>query len=206
MTLRVMVLLENQLLKEALCHYLKGVMPDVEVSGNLYTKGRQNDIVLIHACALLNNPKEMFDGYKVVVMDCGLSLPRIEKIFLQRDVVGIISPDCDAHLFVKALHCVARGELWLDHQTTKSLVRLKRREDVALTAPYLTKTEKKIVELILQGYKNKEIADAISLSESTVKAHCGKIYKKYQVGRRAELLGRLLKNSGLEGADDTSEG
>jgi DNA-binding CsgD family transcriptional regulator len=65
--------------------------------------------------------------------------------------------------------------------------------EIELRAP-LTEREKEVFTLILAGKSNKEIAAAMTIGESTVKFHVSKIFYKYDVGSRAELISTLLKN------------
>jgi DNA-binding NarL/FixJ family response regulator len=50
------------------------------------------------------------------------------------------------------------------------------------------------LQLILSGKSNREIAEALFISESTVKTHARNIFSKYAVSSRAELISTLLKN------------
>ncbi len=58
----------------------------------------------------------------------------------------------------------------------------------------LTVREQEVLELILSGKSNRAIAEALFISESTVKTHARNIFSKYDVGSRAELISTLLKN------------
>ena len=58
----------------------------------------------------------------------------------------------------------------------------------------LTVREQEVLQLILSGKSNREIAGALCISESTVKTHARNIFSKYDVGSRAELISTLLKN------------
>lgn len=58
----------------------------------------------------------------------------------------------------------------------------------------LTEREKEVLQLILSGKSNKEIAANLSISENTVKTHVRNIFSKYDVSSRAELISSLLKN------------
>ncbi len=62
------------------------------------------------------------------------------------------------------------------------------------TLEELTVREKEVLQHILSGEANREIAAALFISESTVKTHARNIFSKYDVGRRAELISTLLKN------------
>ncbi|MDD4146015.1 MAG: LuxR family transcriptional regulator [Clostridia bacterium] len=58
----------------------------------------------------------------------------------------------------------------------------------------LTTREQEVVQLILSGKSNREIAGALSISENTVKTHVRSILSKYDVSSRAELISTILKN------------
>ncbi|WP_313164975.1 LuxR C-terminal-related transcriptional regulator [Sedimentibacter sp.] len=58
----------------------------------------------------------------------------------------------------------------------------------------LTVREQEVLQLILSGKSNREIAGALFISENTVKTHARSIFSKYDVSSRAELISTLLKN------------
>jgi DNA-binding CsgD family transcriptional regulator len=58
----------------------------------------------------------------------------------------------------------------------------------------LTVREQEVLQQILSGKSNREIAGALFISENTVKTHARSIFSKYDVGSRAELISTLLKN------------
>ena len=58
----------------------------------------------------------------------------------------------------------------------------------------LTVREQEVLQLILSGKSNLEIAGALFISENTVKTHAKSIFSKYDVSSRAELISTLLKN------------
>ena len=57
----------------------------------------------------------------------------------------------------------------------------------------LTSREQQIAQKILSGLQNKLIADELSITERTVKAHLGTIFKKLDVRNRLELTLKLQK-------------
>lgn len=56
-----------------------------------------------------------------------------------------------------------------------------------------TKAEKAIIELLMKGSSNREIAEQKYISERTVKFHLTNIYKKLGVKSRAEAINRVAK-------------
>ncbi len=103
---------------------------------------------------------------------------------LLRGVYGILTPDADSEILRKAVKVVYSGELWLDRKLIKNVLcnvgHLEKKVD-------LTKKEKEIVSLICHGFRNKEIAQKLDISEQTVKSHCNRIFKKVGVSDRLQL-------------------
>ena len=60
----------------------------------------------------------------------------------------------------------------------------------------LSSRELEILELISQGFVNKEIADRLSISYQTVKVHNKHIYEKLHVRSRAEALLKYVADKG----------
>ncbi|NLK39090.1 MAG: LuxR family transcriptional regulator [Clostridiales bacterium] len=66
------------------------------------------------------------------------------------------------------------------------------------TLESLTEREKDVLQLILSGKSNREIAEALYISENTVKTHIRNIFSKCDVSSRVELVSTLLKNQTVE--------
>lgn len=61
----------------------------------------------------------------------------------------------------------------------------------------LTRKEKEILELYVQGYSSKDILDTLSITDNTLKYHNRNIYSKLGVKSRKQLLMymTILKNN-----------
>jgi DNA-binding CsgD family transcriptional regulator len=67
-----------------------------------------------------------------------------------------------------------------------------QRSGIALTqANQFSEREKEVIELLLQGASNKQIAAALEIAESTVESHLTRIYAKLGVGSRVVAILRL---------------
>ena len=109
---------------------------------------------------------------------------------------GIVLKQTAPELIFKSIRKVQGGEIWLDSHTTAAVVRQfaapgeiggpsgsgKGRE----RSPLSTR-EREIVELVAQGYKNKEMAAKMFISEQTVKNHLHNIFDKLGISDRLEL-------------------
>jgi DNA-binding NarL/FixJ family response regulator len=63
------------------------------------------------------------------------------------------------------------------------------KEDIELAkVDLLTEREREVIELVCEGLKNKEIADRLFISLTTVRHHLTSIFGKLQVASRFELI------------------
>ena len=70
----------------------------------------------------------------------------------------------------------------------------KLKQQLASTETSLSKQEKKVLNLILEDKSNKEIANEMFVSLSTVKSHINNLYKKLNVSSREEVRKLNLKS------------
>ena len=95
---------------------------------------------------------------------------------------------------VKAIRTTHSGELWAERKVLTLLLENLFQKVSDLHAPLselrenLTEREQEIVEWVIQGMTNKEIAAQLGISDKTVKTHLSNIFSKLKVSRRLELL------------------
>jgi DNA-binding NarL/FixJ family response regulator len=120
----------------------------------------------------------------------GLSDRKLSNLISQ-GVAGILPWAADAPLLIKAIKAVLSGELWLDRKTMGRMVSQGFKNQGEKKT--LTKTEKEIVFLICEGFRNKEIAQKLNIAERTVKSHCNRIYRKVGLSDRLQLAAHVYK-------------
>jgi RNA polymerase sigma factor (sigma-70 family) len=105
---------------------------------------------------------------------------------------GYILKTVGAGRLAENIRAVARGEVLLAPsiaaKVVQQLSRLRAssdRSEEALTI--LTPREKEVFRLAGQGMRNSEIAEALFLSEKTIKTHLRNIYSKLKLGNKADL-------------------
>jgi len=54
--------------------------------------------------------------------------------------------------------------------------------------PQLTERQRMVIAHVRQGYSNREIGDKLAISEDGVKAHLSRLYLRYGVSNRVELI------------------
>lgn len=66
--------------------------------------------------------------------------------------------------------------------------------------PQLTERQRMVVAHVRQGYSNREIGEKLGISEDGVKAHLSRLYLRYGVTNRVELLTAVDENAGQSSA------
>jgi len=106
--------------------------------------------------------------------------------FLSNGVNGVIYRNVSGEALVQCIRKVAKGETWV--QNTQESKETAENDLVgARVRDRLTAKELKIVALIVQGYKNKEIALQLGTTEQVIKNYLRNVYDKIGVSDRLEL-------------------
>ncbi|MBI1918638.1 MAG: response regulator transcription factor [Planctomycetes bacterium] len=112
---------------------------------------------------------------------------------LEAGARGILPKTATAEDLVKAIRVVHEGQIWARKQTVARVVTklatLSRMTHAAeaLLAQRLSPREQEIARHVASGLSNQEIADRLSISEATVKAHLTHIFQKLGVRDRTQL-------------------
>jgi two-component system, NarL family, nitrate/nitrite response regulator NarL len=119
---------------------------------------------------------------------------------------GIVLKQTATDLLIKSIRKVHDGEIWLDSHTTAEVIRRFVSADDMAPLPHqaaprererspLSQREREIVALVAQGFKNKEMAEKMFISEQTVKNHLHNIFDKLGVSDRLELALYAIHNN-----------
>ncbi len=103
---------------------------------------------------------------------------------------GVVWKQSASALLLKSIRKVNAGEIWLDnHMTAEVIDAFKKTSDAGVRRekPLLSPREREIVQLVAQGFRNREIAEKLFISEQTVKNHLHNIFDKLGVSDRLEL-------------------
>ncbi len=111
---------------------------------------------------------------------------------MQLGASGVVLKTTPTELLMEAIQHVLDGEIWLDPQVSADLIRnlvtppppnRRSRDDLC----GLTPREREVAALVGQGYKYREIAAMLSISEQTVKNHLRNMFHKLGVSDRLQL-------------------
>ena len=122
-----------------------------------------------------------------------LTMHRSDEYFfemLKAGASGYILKGAKTSELINAVRIVQRGEVFLYPSMTQKLVQgyLQLADWDTETEPSLSPREKEIFQLLAEGYSNKEIADELVISPSTVHSHRGNLMDKLGLNNRRELI------------------
>lgn len=111
---------------------------------------------------------------------------------LKVGVKGYLSMGASGSDLLKAIQAVHQGELWVERKLMAGLLEgegftdLKAEEQHPAVKELLTAREREILRLVASGSTNKETAQALFISEKTVRCHLNSIFRKLHVTRRVQ--------------------
>ena len=114
---------------------------------------------------------------------------------------GYVTADASVDDLVVAIERIAREELVCSPRVAAQLFcRMSQRSDARSTgcaeARLLTIRERQVLELIREGYSNKEIGQKLSIAEPTVKNHVHHLLAKLEVATRGQAAARATLGEG----------
>jgi DNA-binding NarL/FixJ family response regulator len=211
--LRVLIADDHPLFRDGLRHLVQqldeqatvveaGTLPEAHQLASGHSNGF--DLVLLD----LRMPgMESFEGIKVmkqavpnarIVVISGFESRRNAEQSLEAGASGFIPKSAAINVTLNALKLIMLGEIYLpptlmyganvaqeDEDAAHPTAPAPRTFDPTLLAP-LTQRQYDVLALLGQGKSNKDIADALGISEGTVKVHVGAILKVLGASNRTQ--------------------
>ena len=175
--LRVVAQAENA---EQVVSLAKEFHPDVMfVQASLVAKDAEGTFGLIRRVAPASK----------IVLTSSAALSEEQALeYVKMGVAGVIQKSVDPGLFIKCARKVMENELWLPKKQVAKMARLLERPEERRPRDTLTAREKTVISYLMQGWRNREIGQHLSITEQTVKNHLRTIYDKVGVSDRLELV------------------
>jgi DNA-binding NarL/FixJ family response regulator len=151
----------------------------------------QAEIVTEAGGNLFSELRRQVPKCKVVVTSSATPTDEQGMRFVQLGASGIILKSVEPSLFIKcARKVVWEDEVWLPHKQVTSMAKFVETNAAKPLRPVetLTQREKTIISYLMQGWRNREIAQQLNITEQTVKNHLRSIYDKVGVSDRLELV------------------
>lgn len=200
--LRVMIVDDHAVVRKGLSLVLNAE-PDITVvaeagdgdSAVRLARREQPDLVLLDrmlpgmdGLAVLRALRKHARDIRVIILT-GTALDADVLEILQAGVDGYLSKDVEPDELLTAIRKVAAGEAYLDPAVTRHVLnRLSTPRSQARSAVRLTPREAEIIQWMATRSTYREIAEALTISEETVRSHAKNILTKLNQPNRAQAV------------------
>jgi two-component system nitrate/nitrite response regulator NarL len=127
-------------------------------------------------------------GYrgKVLVVTAGVEKEEAAAL-IRNGISGIFTKNHSAALLAEGIRDVMAGKLWVENELLQELASAKS-PAVESKGSRFTDRERLVLSGVFEGLANKEIADRLRVSESSVKATLQQLFSKTGVRTRSQLV------------------
>ncbi|HRB98642.1 MAG TPA: response regulator transcription factor [Dermatophilaceae bacterium] len=132
---------------------------------------------------------------RVVVLTSFADQPRVQAA-LAAGAVGYLLKDSDPRDVISAVRQAAAGHVPIDARVAQALLPGSQTPAAGHT---LSGREAEVLSLVAQGMANKQIARQLGISERTVKAHLGKVFRQIGVADRTSAALWAREHLGTSG-------
>jgi DNA-binding NarL/FixJ family response regulator len=137
--------------------------------------------------AIMQHVKMLRPGIRVLVIAPGTDDQSILDA-LANGAKGYVDEAAAASEFVKAIRVVNEGLVWASRRIMAMFVeRSSRTSKRVIGRADFTHREREVLEMLVDGRSNKEIAKPLGIEERTVKSHVAKLMRKVGVQNRIML-------------------
>lgn len=137
--------------------------------------------------------KKKYPSIKVLV----LTMHNHDEYFMaaiREGADGYLLKDAPSEQVVEAIRTVASGESVIHPSMTKKLLNFHQQQQEQPKDNALTEREMEVLQCLVEGMSNKEIADRLFISDKTVKIHVSKTFKKFNVKSRSQVVIYAVQN------------
>jgi DNA-binding NarL/FixJ family response regulator len=149
--------------------------------------------------SLLSVLAHRFPAIPVIVVSALADEASVKRA-LKAGASGFLPKTLSTEQLVGAVQTVLNGGVVTPELSEMSPQRLPRKRSVESISEQfgLTAAQTRVMELMVEGRTNREIAELLGLAEGTVKVHCSAILRALGVANRAQAL-VVLARQGLRG-------
>ncbi|TWD13567.1 LuxR family two component transcriptional regulator [Streptomyces sp. T12] len=127
--------------------------------------------------------KKLYPGIEVVAMTSFSETERV-RAALAAGAAGYLLKDAEADEVATAIRAAAAGETHLDTAVARKITRALT--GVCEGVSSLSQREREVLVLVADGYSNRDIAEALTISERTARTHVSSILLKIGVTSRTQ--------------------
>jgi two-component system, NarL family, nitrate/nitrite response regulator NarL len=126
---------------------------------------------------LAKKVRENFPGIKILALSMSGQGDLINEMINDADISGYVLKNIGKQELIRAIEKIAGGGVYFSEEVIEELKRTSQRRKQNEDA-HLTDREIEIIRLIEKEYNNRQIAEALFISERTVETHRKNIFRK----------------------------
>lgn len=142
--------------------------------------------------------REQWPGVQVLILSVHTDEEHVLAA-LDAGATGYVQKNADRSVLREGLHALRRAERFVGPEVSDETLATWRESDAGEPAgglSRLTTRQREVLQLMAEGYKSREIADKLGLSEKTVETHRRNIRQRLDIGDLAGLV-RFAVRTGL---------
>ena len=129
---------------------------------------------------------------KILVVTAGVDQEAATEL-IRSGISGVFLKRDSAALLARGIRDVMAGKVWLDQEQLQTALRTEVATPQENRTKPFTEREQQVLSCVFEGLANKEIADRIGVSESSVKATLQQLFSKTGVRTRSQLVRIVLE-------------
>jgi len=129
---------------------------------------------------------------KVLVVTAGVDQGAAMEL-IRSGISGVFLKRDSAALLAQGIRDVMAGKVWLNQEQLQTALMAEVATPQANRTRPFTEREQQVLSCVFEGLANKEIADRIGVSESSVKATLQQLFSKTGVRTRSQLVRIVLE-------------
>ena len=199
--IRIVLIDDHVLFRESLSRFIASE-PGMEIVGQCARSAElvpilnqsEVDVILLDFQLHLENGIELIDaaraagyGGRFLFVTGATSRSEVLKA-LQMGASGVFLKHNSPESLLKAIQLVMSGEVWLDRRVVQMMADRVAPGEADAFGAALTERERQVMNGVMTGSSNREIADDLGVSEGAVKATLQQLFRKTGVRTRSQLV------------------
>jgi len=107
---------------------------------------------------------------------------------------GYVLKDIAPEALIDAVRVINEGQSLLQPAVARKIIPSLRADNKEKNIPELTRREREVLGLMVEGFSNKKIADTLFIGIKTVKTHVGHILQKTGLSNRTRVVLYAIQN------------
>lgn len=201
--MKILIVDDHALVREGLRQVLKGLGDDLEVLDapscqRAFELVRQHvnlDLILLDYHLPDMNGQEALDVFSSqhpelpIIMLSGFMNPLLMRQVLNKGAAAFLPKSGHSDELLSAIRLIMAGDVYLPPELTLTQASgILGAPGTDAPSPNFTPRQEEVLQLLLDGYSNKEIGKLLSLSDETVKTHVSAILRGFEVSNRTQAV------------------